>query len=84
MTNPKSIAFYGSIFALVVPSHAPFWVYAAIVFISGCLSAVWYCSLALLFSRAAMRRASLRFKSVIETTMGLFLVGLGGRLLASR
>jgi len=84
MTNPKSVAFYGSIFALLVPAHAPTWFYVAIVIISTSLSALWYCGLALLFSQGPIRQTFERFRSVVETTMGLFLVGLGGRLLVNR
>jgi len=84
MTNPKSIAFYGSIFAIMVPAHAPVWVYAAIVLISAVLSALWYCGLALLFSKGAVRRQFARVKAWVETAMGLVLIGLGGRLLVSR
>lgn len=84
MTNPKSVAFYGSIFAVMVPVQAPIWVHAAIVVISAGVSALWYCGLALLFSNGAVRRAFVRGRSVIEATMGLFLIGLGCRMLVSR
>ena len=84
MTNPKSVAFYGSIFAVMVPAQAPTWVHAAIVVISGGVSALWYCGLALLFSNGAVRRAFVRGRSVIEATMGLFLIALGCRMLVSR
>lgn len=84
MTNPKSVAFYGSIFAVMVPAQAPTWVHAAIVVISGGVSALWYCGLALLFSNDAVRWAFARGRSVIEATMGLFLIGLGCRMLVSR
>jgi threonine efflux protein len=84
MMNPKSIAFYGSIFAIMVPAHAPVWVYVAIVLISGLLSAFWYCGLALLFSKGAVRRQFVRVKAWMETAMGLILIGLGGRLLFTR
>lgn len=84
MTNPKAVAFYGSIFAAMVPASAPLWVRVAIVIISAGVSAAWYCGLALLFSNGAVRRAFARGKSVIETTMGLFLIGLGCRMLVNR
>jgi threonine efflux protein len=84
MTNPKSIAFYASIFAIMVPVHAPVWVYTAIVVISALLSALWYCGLALLFSHGTVRRQFARVKAWMETAMGLVLIGLGSRLLVSR
>lgn len=84
MTNPKALAFYGSIFAVMVPAHAPGWFYAAIVIIAAAVSGLWYCGMALLFSSPAVRGGFMRFKAVFETLMGVFLVGLGGRLLLTR
>jgi threonine/homoserine/homoserine lactone efflux protein len=84
MTNPKAVAFYGSIFAVTVPAHAPSWVQVAIVLLAAGVSTLWYCGLALLFSNSAVRRAFARGKSVIEATMGLFLMGLGCRMLVTR
>ena len=84
MTNPKALAFYGSIFAVMVPAHAPAWFYAAIVSIGASVSCLWYCGMAVLFSSPAVRGGFMRFKAVFETLMGVFLVGLGGRLLLSR
>ncbi|WP_044874244.1 LysE family transporter [Pseudomonas sp. LFM046] len=84
MTNPKALAFYGSIFAVMVPAHAPDWFYAAIVAIAAGVSGLWYCGMAVLFSSPAVRGGFMRFKAVFETLMGVFLVGLGGRLLLSR
>ena len=84
MTNPKSVAFYGSIFTVMVPTSAPAWFYAAIVLIAALVSACWYCSLALLFSREAARRIYAKAKTGIEATMGVVLIGLGGRLILSR
>ncbi|MCY1285145.1 Threonine efflux protein [compost metagenome] len=84
MTNPKALAFYGSIFAVMVPAHAPGWFYAAIVIIAATVSGLWYCGMAVLFSSPAVRGGFMRFKTVFETLMGVFLVGLGGRLLLTR
>ena len=84
MTNPKAIAFYGSIFTVMVPVPAPRWFDAAIVLIAALVSASWYCGLALLFSQAATRRVFARGRTAIEAVMGVVLIGLGGRLLFSR
>ena len=84
MTNPKAIAFYGSIFTVMVPVSAPRWFDAAIVLIAALVSASWYCGLALLFSLAATRRVFARGRTAIEAVMGVVLIGLGGRLLFSR
>lgn len=84
MTNPKSVAFYGSIFTVLVPAHATSWFYAAVVLIAVVVSSAWYCGLALLFSHGAARRIFAKAKTAIEATMGVILIGMGGRLLFSR
>ncbi|MGF6696452.1 threonine/homoserine/homoserine lactone efflux protein [Paraburkholderia sp. MM5496-R1] len=78
MTNPKSIAFYGSIFALMVPAHAPLWLDIAVVALSIGISCAWYCAMALLASHPSVRR-----KAGLDTAAGV-LVGVGGRMLAGR
>jgi len=84
MTNPKSVAFYGSIFTVLVPAHATSWFYAAVVLIAAVVSSAWYCGLAHLFSHGAARRIFAKAKTAIEATMGVILIGMGGRLLFSR
>jgi threonine/homoserine/homoserine lactone efflux protein len=84
MTNPKSLAFFGSIFALVIPTHAPLWFYATVAAVCLTLSATWYCGLAFFFSNPRVAGWFLRFKAVIERVMGTALILLGGRLLWSR
>ncbi len=84
MTNPKSLAFYGSIFTVMVPPSAPLWFYVATAAITTLVSAGWYCSLALLFSHGAAQRIFSRAKTAIEATMGVVLIVMGGRLLLSR
>lgn len=84
MTNPKAMAFYGSIFVTVVPAHAPTWFYVAVVAIAAAVSASWYCSVALLFSNNVVKNSYLRAKSVIEVTLGLFFIWFGCRLFLTR
>jgi threonine efflux protein len=81
MTNPKSAAFYGSILAVMIPVSAPIWFYAAIIAIATGLSALWYCGVALLLSTAPARRVFAKGKAILETVMGVILIGIGGRLL---
>ncbi|WP_414474054.1 LysE family translocator [Microvirga sp. M2] len=84
MTNPKSVAFYGSVFTVMVPVHAPSWFSIAVLTIAGFVSSAWYCGLALLFSHGSARRIFAKAKTGIEATMGVVLVAMGGRLLFSR
>ncbi|WP_322047788.1 LysE family translocator [Paraburkholderia sp. J67] len=84
MTNPKSIAFYGSIFALMVPAHAPVWFEATVVAIAIGMSCAWYCAMALLASHPVVRSVLVRRKAVLDSVAGTLLMGLGARLLVGR
>ena len=84
MTNPKSIAFYGSIFALLVPPHAPMWFATAVVGIAVSISCGWYCGLALLASHPKVSRTLARRKAALDTTAGVALVAIGSRMLVTR
>lgn len=84
MTNPKSIGFYGSIFSVMVPSGAPLWFDITIVALALSISGLWYCSLALLFSHRLARTMYGKLKILVETTMGFFLIAIGGRILFGR
>lgn len=84
MTNPKALAFYGSILTVMVPAHAPMWFYATIVVLATAVSAGWYGGLALLFSKGAVRRGFARTKVWVDSVMGVALIAMGGKLLAGR
>ncbi|HEY4274953.1 MAG TPA: LysE family transporter [Rhizomicrobium sp.] len=84
LTNPKSAAFYGSVFAVALPLHAPLWFSAAVFAIATVLSALWYCGVALLLSTAAVRRRFVSVKRALDATIGAILVVLGGALLLER
>ena len=81
LTNPKSAAFYGSVFAVALPPNAPLWFSAAIFAIATALSALWYCGVALLLSTARVRRRFVRAKAVLDAGIGAVLIALGGALL---
>lgn len=84
MTNPKAIAFYGSIFAVMVPAHASAWFDITVVVLSIGISGAWYGSMALLASHPTVRQTLLRRKAALETSAGLLLIALGGRMLVAR
>ena len=84
MTNPKSLAYYASVFAALVPAHAPMWVYGAAMGITSLISCAWYCGVAWLLSGEAARRAFLKTRPAMETVIGLFLVALGIRMFVIR
>ena len=82
LTNPKSAAFYGSVLAVMIPGDAPLWFSAAVVVIAALLSALWYCGVAVLLSTEAARRRFARGKAILDTAIGVVLMGLGAKLLA--
>lgn len=84
MTNPKSIGFYASIFSVMVPNDAPLWFDCAIVLLALAISAFWYGSLALLFSHRLAHSVYGKLKVWVETVMGVFLIGMGSRVLLGR
>lgn len=84
MTNPKSLAYYASVFAVMVPSHAPAWVYATAIAMTSLISCLWYCGVAWLLSGEAVRGAFLRARPIMQAAIGVFLLGLGVRMLVAR
>jgi threonine/homoserine/homoserine lactone efflux protein len=84
LTNPKSGAFWTSIFATAFPSSAPFWLYAAIALMIACLSAGWHIGLAVAFTSQGVRATYQRLRRPIDAICGFVLVGFGVRLAASR
>lgn len=84
ITNPKAAAFFGSIYVVMLPAHAPGWVYVATILLLAAVSAAWHCGLALVFSAAPVQAAYRRAKNRIDAATGAILVLLGIRLAASR
>ena len=82
--NPKAAAFFGSIFVVMLPAHAPGWVYAAAVALLAVLSAGWHCGLAVVFSVAPIQAGYRKAKTKIDTFVGAVLITLGVRLAVSR
>ena len=84
ITNPKAAAFFGSIFVVMLPAHAPVWVYASAVLLLAVLSAGWHCGLAVVFSVAPIQAGYRKAKARIDTLVGAILITLGVRLAVSR
>ncbi|MGD0143462.1 MAG: LysE family transporter [Rhizomicrobium sp.] len=84
MTNPKSIAYYTSLFIVMIPAHPPVWLLAAAVGTAVLVSAAWWTTVALFFAVPPLRRTYERARRGIEATMGGVLVCLGVRLAISR
>jgi threonine efflux protein len=79
LANPKSMAFYASVFSGAVPVNASIQTLLAMVAMVGVISTLWYGSVALALSADRMANLYRQWKTVIERTCGLFLILLGGR-----
>ena len=80
MTNPKSIAYYSSLFVVMIPPDPPLWLFAAAVGTALLVSAAWWVAVALFFAVAPVRRSYERARRGIDAIMGGVLVCVGLRL----
>ena len=83
ITNPKVAVFFGSIFIAMLPANVPLWMTLALIAIVSFNEVWWYTVVALFFGSGPVRRFYLRAKVWIDRITGLFLGGLGLRLLWS-
>ena len=84
MTNPKSIAYYASLFVVMIPANAPASLFWAAVVLAVLVSALWWCAVALLFSTQAITRAYKGVRRQIDLIVGGTLILLGCRLAFAR
>jgi threonine/homoserine/homoserine lactone efflux protein len=80
--NPKALAFFGSIFALLLPANPPLWLDGAILVGMVGISAGWFSLVALLFSLAPVARAYRHAQRWVDAITGGIFVALGIRLAA--
>jgi threonine efflux protein len=84
LTNPKAVAFFGSLFVTLLPAHAPGWVHGATVVLVATVSVSWFTAMAVIFSTARVQRGYARLRKPIDAVMGTLLIGLGARLAMAR
>jgi threonine efflux protein len=84
ISNPKAAAFFGSLFAIFLPAHAPLWLQGTSVIVVVMIAAIWYSIVACVFSFGPIARWYQRAKKWIDTVTGGVLVALGVRLAASK
>jgi threonine/homoserine/homoserine lactone efflux protein len=81
LSNPKTLLVISSIFAALLPTHVPVWMYVAIPLIDLIIETGWYAFVAVAMSSAGPRRIYLRAKTGIDWAAGGVLGALGLRLL---
>ena len=83
ISNPKVAVFFGSIILAMLPAQLSPWMTVALIAIFSLNEVWWYTVVALFFGSPPVRRFYLRAKVWIDRVTGLFLGGLGLRLLWS-
>jgi RhtB (resistance to homoserine/threonine) family protein len=81
LTNPKSLAYFGSVFALFMGPDIPAEIKAAAIGIVLFDTVLWYGIVALMFSRGSMQRLYEQLERPIDRLAGAVMVLVGGRLL---
>jgi threonine efflux protein len=84
ISNPKAAAFFGSLFAALLPVHAPLWVLVTAVLLVIMIEFMWYCLMAYLFARKPVARVYRRAQRWIDYIAGGLYMLLGGRLALAR
>lgn len=79
LVNPKSMAFYASIFSGTVPAQASTQMLVMLVVMVGVIAVIWYGSVALVLSVSRVANLYRRGKAAIERSCGLILILLGCR-----
>lgn len=80
MTNPKVIAYYASLFGVLIPPSAPAWLFWAAVATVIVVSGLWWAAATLVLTQAHVRRAYRRAQPVLDAAMGIALVALALKL----
>lgn len=84
LANPKSVVYFGSIFALFMRPETPGWVQAAAVCVVVFDTVLWYGAVAALFSSGVVRRLYARIERPINRVTGAVMIGFGGKLVLAR
>jgi threonine/homoserine/homoserine lactone efflux protein len=82
LSNPKTLVFYGSVFALL-PADLPLWGDFVLPPIILTIETGWYTLVALAFSLPQPRAAYLRWKGKIDRFAGAVMAALGVKLILS-
>jgi RhtB (resistance to homoserine/threonine) family protein len=83
-SNPKTAAFFGSLFLSSFPAQAPFWLNVVTVLIVIAISILWYCLVAYFFSLNKIQIIYKSAKRILDMMTGSLLFYLGGKLILGR
>jgi threonine/homoserine/homoserine lactone efflux protein len=83
LSNPKTILFYASIFAALLPNEMPPLVMIVLPIMVFIVETAWYTVVALVLSSPVPRSGYLRQQVAIDRIAGALMAFIGGRLIAS-
>ncbi len=83
-SNPKTAAFFGSLFVATIPPRAPVWIYVVTIALIVCVSVIWYSMVAFFFSIEKVQSVYHRSKKFLDCITGSILLFLGARLAFSK
>jgi threonine/homoserine/homoserine lactone efflux protein len=84
LANPKALALFGSLFAVLVPTDAPAWFSTGLLVLIVATTATWYTLVAVTMSTDAVAAGYRRAERAITAVTGLVFVGVGTRLASER
>jgi threonine efflux protein len=84
LTNPKTIVYFGSIFALFLRPGTPAWVQGLAIAIVIVDTVLWYGTVAALFSRRVVQQRFAAIQRPINRLAGAAMIVFGGRLMLVR
>jgi threonine/homoserine/homoserine lactone efflux protein len=80
-SNPKTVIVISGIFAALLPTHVPTWMYVILPPVDFLIEASWYSFVALAMSSSGPRNVYLRAQTWIDRAAGCVLGALGLRLI---
>ena len=83
-SNPKTAAFFGSIFVTTFPPDSPLWAFLVTLVLVFTISVFWYSFVAVFFSLPRIRKGYFRVRKTMDRVTGSLLIVLGIRLAISR
>jgi threonine/homoserine/homoserine lactone efflux protein len=84
LANPKALALFGSLFAVLVPSDAPAWFSAGLLLAVILSTASWYTLVATTLSTDTIAAGYRRVERAITAVTGVIFVSVGARLASER
>ena len=84
LANPKALALFGSLFAVLVPPDAPTWFSGGFLVAILVSTAAWYGLVAIMMSSDVVGRAYHRVERGINAVTGAVFVAVGARLASDR